>query len=63
MRLPTITLGDNKTYFVDLRLKQLRNVDNPHDYLEFENRGVLIYFCEENHAEGFDITSLLNQLH
>ena len=33
--LPTITLDDGKTYFVDERLKQLRNVLNPHDYINF----------------------------
>ena len=33
--LPTITLDDGKTYFVDERLKQLRNVLDPHDYVDF----------------------------
>ena len=33
--LPTVTLDDGKTYFVDERLKQLRNVLNPHDYIDF----------------------------
>jgi len=33
--LPTITLDNGKTYFVDERLKQLRNVLNPHDYIDF----------------------------
>ena len=33
--LPTITLDDGKTYFVDEGLKQLRNVLNPHDYIDF----------------------------
>lgn len=30
MRLPTITIG-TKTYFIDRRLNELRNVENPHD--------------------------------
>jgi hypothetical protein len=34
-RLPTITLDNGKTYFVDERLKQLRNVHNPHDFIDF----------------------------
>ena len=29
---------DGKTYFVDERLRQLRNVDNPHDYIDLESR-------------------------
>ena len=33
--LPTVTLDNGKTYFVDERLKQLRNVFNPHDYIDF----------------------------
>lgn len=34
-RLPTITLDNGKTYFVDDRLKQLRNVHNPHDFIDW----------------------------
>ena len=34
-RLPTITLDNGKTYFIDERLRQLRNVHNPHDYIEW----------------------------
>ena len=30
-----ITLGNGKTYFIDERLKQLRNIKNPHDYIDF----------------------------
>ncbi len=26
---------NNKTYFVDTTLNQIRNVDNPHDYVNF----------------------------
>jgi hypothetical protein len=34
-RLPTITLDNGKTYFIDERLKQLRNVRNPHDFIDW----------------------------
>jgi hypothetical protein len=34
-RLPAITLDNGKTYFVDERLKQLRNVHNPHDFIDW----------------------------
>jgi len=33
-RLPVVTLDNGKTYFIDERLKQLRNVINPHDYID-----------------------------
>jgi hypothetical protein len=34
-RLPAITLDNGKTYFIDERLRQLRNVHNPHDYIDW----------------------------
>jgi hypothetical protein len=34
-RLPKVRLDNGKTYFIDERLKQLRNVKNPHDYIDF----------------------------
>lgn len=33
MSLP-IYKHEGKTYFFDARLRQLRNVDNPHDYID-----------------------------
>ena len=33
-RLPAVTLKNGKTYFVDKRLRQLRNVHNPHDFID-----------------------------
>ena len=33
--LPT-TVIDGRTYFVDERLRQLRNVKNPHDYIDLD---------------------------
>ena len=38
-QLPAVTLKNGKTYFVDERLRQLRNVHNPHDFIDL--RGVL----------------------
>jgi hypothetical protein len=32
--LPRVTVG-GKTYYVDARLKELRNVENPHDHVPF----------------------------
>ena len=37
-KLPTVKLDNGKTYFIDERLRQLRNVDNPHDFIDF-NQG------------------------
>ncbi len=33
--LETVKLDNGKTYFVDERLKQLRNIYNPHDSIDF----------------------------
>jgi hypothetical protein len=35
-QLPTIEYKGKK-YFRDDRLRQIRNVDNPHDYVEFDD--------------------------
>ena len=34
-RLPVVTLENGKSYFVDKRLRQLRNVHNPHEYIDY----------------------------
>ncbi len=39
IELPRITIGD-KEYFVDMRLKQLRNVNNPNDFINCEKAGI-----------------------
>jgi len=33
--LPIITLDNGKTYFIDERLRQLRNIHNPNDYIDY----------------------------
>ena len=38
--LPKIKRG-RKTYYFDERLKQLRNVKNPHDFIDLKERQVL----------------------
>jgi len=38
-----IVLANRKMYFFDLQLKQLRNVSNPHDFIDLtENEAVLL---------------------
>lgn len=34
-RLPAVTLKNGRTYFIDLRLRQLRHVHNPHERIDF----------------------------
>jgi hypothetical protein len=33
--LPIVTLSNRKKYFRDDRLRQWRNVENPHDFIDF----------------------------
>ena len=33
--LPQIQIA-GKTYYADERLRQLRNIENPHDYIDFD---------------------------
>ena len=32
--LPRVTLNNGKRYFIDARLRQLRNIKNPYDYID-----------------------------
>lgn len=46
-RLDTITINGThgrKTYFIDERLNELRNVENPHDAYPFDNATDLTLF-------------------
>ena len=38
-RLSTVTLKDGKTYYVDRRLRQLRNILKPYEHIDFEDSG------------------------
>lgn len=33
--LPTVTLDNGKTYFIDERLRQMRNVKDPLDFIDY----------------------------
>jgi len=37
IRLPVITLKNGKSYFVDNRLRELRHIHNPHDWIDFRD--------------------------
>ena len=47
-RLPTVTLENGTTYFIDFRLNQLRNVNNPHDFMDFRSEFDMRDYIEEN---------------
>ena len=34
-KLPVIRMENGKTYFIDERLRQLRSVDNPNDFIDY----------------------------
>jgi len=36
-QLPIIT-RNGKKYYIDERLRQLRNINNPHDYIDLEDK-------------------------
>lgn len=55
-RLPTVTIGDEE-YFVDDRLGELRNVNNPHDVRVFTCRdcgqkGICSYVNDPYNTDG-----------
>ena len=35
--LKKVTLSNGRTYYIDFRLEQLRDVENPHDFISFED--------------------------
>ena len=35
IKLPVIRMENGKTYFIDERLRQLSNVDNPNDFIDY----------------------------
>jgi len=34
-KLPVVRMKDGKAYFIDERLRQLRNVQNPNDFIDY----------------------------
>jgi len=47
-RLSTVILDNGTTYFIDFRLNQIRNVNNPHDFMDFRNEFDMQDYIEEN---------------
>ena len=48
IRLSTVTLKNGTKYFIDFRLNQLRNVKNPHDFMDFRNEFDMQDYIDEN---------------
>ncbi len=41
-QLPVVKM-DGKSYYVDSRLRQYRNVENPHDFVNFDKDEIIVY--------------------
>ena len=50
-----VTLSNGKTYFIDDRLRQLRNTKNPHDYINEYESNISLQDLEEvqKHSDSF----------
>ena len=53
--LPMVTLSNGKTYFIDDRLRQLRNTKSPHDYINEYESNISLQDLEEvqKHSDSF----------
>lgn len=47
-QLPIVKTKDGKRFYVDRRLLQIRNVENPHDYRDFRLDNDLLAWINEN---------------
>ncbi len=50
VRLPVVTMN-GKSYFVDSRLRQYRNVENPHDFIDFDQPDVVYSYTRAQAIE------------
>lgn len=55
-QLEIVKIG-NKSYFLDLRLKQMRNINNPHDFKSLcadcnETEDSCKFFCDPYNVDG-----------
>lgn len=57
--LPIVTLSNGKTYFIDDRLRQLRNVINPHDFIDKYETKICLGDLEEVHKESENFTNFV----
>jgi hypothetical protein len=57
--LPMVTLSNGKTYFIDERLRQLRNIFNPHDYIDEYESNIQLKDLEEVHRQSDNFTKFI----
>ncbi len=63
VQLPVVTMN-GKSYFVDSRLKQYRNVENPHDFIAFDQADVVYSYTRSQAIEDgvlVDISELARE--
>ena len=60
-RLPSITMDDGKTYFIDERLRELRNIASPHDFIRFSSELEMQCYLGEHETTETEITVLCPQ--
>lgn len=51
-----VTLSNGKTYFIDDQLRQLRNIFNPHDYIDEYESNIQLKDLEEVHRQSDSFT-------
>lgn len=54
-----VTLSDGKTYFIDDRLRQLRNVKTPYDYIDEYESKICLADLEEVWKHTNDFTQFI----
>ena len=63
VQLPVVTMN-GKSYFVDSRLRQYRNVENPHDFIDFDQADVVYSYTRSQAIEDgvlVDISKLAQE--
>jgi len=57
--LPMVKLSNRKTYFIDDRLRQLRNIHNPHDYIDDYETKLTMTDLDEVWKQADDFTQFV----
>lgn len=57
--LPMVTLSNGKTYFIDDRLRQLRNVNSPHDFIDKYETKLTMMDLDEVWKRSDDFTEFI----
>ena len=60
-RLPSVTVDNGKTYYIDERLRQLRNIACPYDFIQFSSKPEMYYYIEQHETNETEIIVLCPQ--